>query len=70
MRTTRFTCYKNAGYTAFPLFVSEMFPMIVSLKDCNLLVKLFYRNNDYALVALQKFRKLKGMKKGVGPMIV
>ena len=44
--------------------------MIVSLKDCTLLVKLFYKNNDCTPVALQRFRALKGMKKGVGPMIV
>ncbi|GBM47056.1 hypothetical protein AVEN_179784-1 [Araneus ventricosus] len=44
--------------------------MTVSLKDCALLVKLFCKNNDCAPIALQKFRTLKGMKKGVGPMIV
>ena len=60
----------NARYRAFLHFVSEKFPMIVSLKDCTLLVKLFYKNNDCTPVALQRFRALKGMKKGVGPMIV
>ncbi|GBL94545.1 hypothetical protein AVEN_235631-1 [Araneus ventricosus] len=44
--------------------------MTVSLKDCALLVKLFYKNNDCAPVALQEFRTLKDMKKGVGPMTV
>ncbi|GBM66464.1 hypothetical protein AVEN_146292-1 [Araneus ventricosus] len=44
--------------------------MTVSLKDCALLIKLFHKNNDCAPVALQKFRTLKGMKKGVGPMTV
>ena len=42
--------------------------MTVSLKDRAILVKLFYKNNDSAPVALQKFRTLKGIKKGVGPM--
>ncbi|GBM00545.1 hypothetical protein AVEN_77355-1 [Araneus ventricosus] len=59
MRTTRLTCYKNTGYTAFLPFVSEKFAMTVSLKDCSLLVKLFYKNNDCAPVALQKFPTLK-----------
>ena len=68
MRTARFTCYKNAKYTAFFHFVSELFAMTVSLKDCSLLVKLFY--SDCAPVDLQKFRTLKGMEKGVGLMIV
>ncbi|MBJ5486920.1 hypothetical protein JGG36_24350, partial [Salmonella enterica subsp. enterica serovar Meleagridis] len=68
MRTTHVMCYKNAGYTAFPHFASAKFAMGVALKDCALLVKLFYKNNDSAPVALQKFRTLKGMKKGVGPM--
>ena len=39
--------------------------MTVSLKDCALLVKLFYMNIDCAQVALQKFQTLKAMKKGV-----
>ena len=43
--------------------------MTVSLKDCVLLVKLFYKNKDCAPVALQKFRILKGMKIGVGPTV-
>ena len=70
MRTTGFTCYKIAGYTAFLHFVSEKFAMTVSLKVCALLVKLFYKNNDCTPIALQKFRALKRMKKGVGPMTV
>ena len=44
--------------------------MIVSLKNCALLVNLFYKNNDCAPVALQKVRTLKGMKKGVGSLTV
>ena len=51
-------------------FMPEKFTMTVSLKDCTLLVKLFYKNDDYAPVALQKFWTLKGMKKGVGLMTV
>ncbi|GBN95310.1 hypothetical protein AVEN_75324-1 [Araneus ventricosus] len=70
MRTTRFTCYENPGYAAFLHFVSEKFAMTVSLQDGALLVKLFYKNNDCAPAALQKFRTLNGMKKGVGPMTV
>ena len=44
--------------------------MIVSVKDCVLLAKLLYKNNDCATVALQKFQTFKDMKKGFGPMIV
>ena len=50
---------------AFLHFVSEKFDMTVSLEDCTLLVKLSYKNNDWAPVSLQKFRTLKDMKKGV-----
>ncbi|GFV61969.1 uncharacterized protein TNCV_4107721 [Trichonephila clavipes] len=39
--------------------------MTVLLKDRALLVKLFYKNNDCAPIARQKFRTLKGRKKGV-----
>lgn len=42
--------------------------MTVSMKDRALLVKLYYKNDDCAKLALQKFRSLKGFKKGVGPM--
>ncbi|GFW29597.1 uncharacterized protein TNCV_3934651 [Trichonephila clavipes] len=63
-----FSCYKNAGYMTFRHFTSGNFVMTVSLKDCALLVKLFYKNNDCASIALLKFRTLKDMKKGVGPM--
>ena len=66
MRSTRFTCYKNAEYKAFLNFVSEKFAMTISLKDCTLLIKLFYKNNECAQVALQKFWTLKGKKKGLG----
>ena len=38
--------------------------MTVSLKYFFLLVKIFYKNNDCAPLALQKFRTLKGVKKG------
>ena len=68
MRTTRFTCYKNVGNTTFLHFVSEKLAMTVLLKDFALLVKLFYKNNDCAPVALQKFQTFEGMKKGVCPM--
>ena len=53
MRTTRFICYKNAGYAAFLHFVSEKFAMTVSLKDCTLLEKLFYKNDDCVSVAAE-----------------
>ena len=43
MRVTRLTCFKNSDYTAFLLFISEMFDLTVSLKDCAMLVKLFTR---------------------------
>ncbi len=38
------------------------------MKDRALLVKLFYKNDDCVLAALKKFRSLKGMKKGCGPI--
>ena len=70
MRTTRFTYHKNARYTFFLHFVSKNFGMTVSLKDCVLLLNLFYKNNDYARIALQKFLTLKGMKKDFDLMTV
>ena len=44
----------------------------LSLKDCALLVKLFYKNNDCASINSAEVPDLvlKGTKKGVGPMIV
>ncbi|GBM82610.1 hypothetical protein AVEN_255414-1 [Araneus ventricosus] len=42
--------------------------MILSLKDRALLVKLFYKNGDSAAIALKKFRTLKGLRSGSGPM--
>ncbi|GFW96243.1 uncharacterized protein TNCV_572141 [Trichonephila clavipes] len=68
MRPSPFDCYKNAGYTTFPHFTSENFAMTVSFKDRALLVNLFHKNNECSPIALQKFRTLKGMKKGIGPM--
>ena len=50
--------------------MSEKFAKIVSLKNCALLVKLFYKNNDCAPVSLQKFRTLRCMKKVVDPVSV
>ena len=44
--------------------------MTVLLKDFALFVKLYYNNNDCAPVALQKFRTLKCIKKGIGRMTV
>ncbi|GFV61386.1 DUF4817 domain-containing protein [Trichonephila clavipes] len=38
--------------------------MPLRLQDRALLVKLFYQNNNSAIVGLQKFRTLKGMQKG------
>ncbi|GFY09439.1 hypothetical protein TNCV_4321181 [Trichonephila clavipes] len=43
--------------------------MSLRLPDQALLVKLFYQNNSSAIVALQKFRTLKGMRKGPLPAI-
>ncbi len=42
--------------------------MSLSMKDRALLVKFFYKNDDCVLAALKKFRSLKGMKKGYGPI--
>ena len=51
--------------------------MIISIKDCILLAKLFYKNNDCETVALQKLRTVKGKKGfdlmhtvGLGKMIL
>ncbi|GBO36631.1 hypothetical protein AVEN_203384-1 [Araneus ventricosus] len=42
--------------------------MTLSLKDRALFVKLFYKNGDCAAIALKKFRILKGLRSGSGPM--
>ncbi|GBN33925.1 hypothetical protein AVEN_142214-1 [Araneus ventricosus] len=42
--------------------------MTLLLKDRVLLVKLFYKNGDCAVIALKKFRTLKGLRSGSGPM--
>ncbi|GFX73434.1 hypothetical protein TNCV_3402451 [Trichonephila clavipes] len=38
--------------------------MSLRLTDRALIVKLFYQNDNSAIVALRKFRTLKGMRKG------
>ena len=50
---------------AFLHFLFENFFMTVSLKDCALLVKLFYKNYDCTPVALQWFQTLKSMNIGL-----
>ncbi|GBM51963.1 hypothetical protein AVEN_194258-1 [Araneus ventricosus] len=42
--------------------------MTLSLKDWALLVKRFYKNGDCVAIALKKFRTLKGLRSGSGPM--
>ncbi|GBN93661.1 hypothetical protein AVEN_24971-1 [Araneus ventricosus] len=42
--------------------------MTLSLKDRALLVNLFYKSGDCAAIALKKFRTLKCLKSGSGPM--
>ncbi|GBM06737.1 hypothetical protein AVEN_62984-1 [Araneus ventricosus] len=42
--------------------------MTLLLKDGALLVKFFYKNGDCAAIALNKFRILKGLRRGSGPM--
>ncbi|GBN15379.1 hypothetical protein AVEN_4675-1 [Araneus ventricosus] len=42
--------------------------MTLSLKDRALLLKLFYKNGDCAEIALKKFRILKSLRRGSGPM--
>ena len=69
MRTTRF-CVIKQRKKAVPHFTSQTFAMGVSLQHRALLVKLYYKNDDCARVVLQKFRTLKGIKEGVGPMSV
>ena len=57
-----FQCYKTARYKAVTHFASLTFAMVVSLQDRALLVKIYYKNDDCARVALRKFRSLKGIK--------
>ncbi|GBM12212.1 hypothetical protein AVEN_21018-1 [Araneus ventricosus] len=42
--------------------------MTLSLKERALRVKRFYKNGDWAAIALKKFRTLKGLRSGSGPM--
>ncbi|GBM11022.1 hypothetical protein AVEN_1351-1 [Araneus ventricosus] len=42
--------------------------MTTSLKDRALFMKLFYKNGDCAAIALKKYRTLKGLRSGFGPM--
>ncbi|GBN78066.1 hypothetical protein AVEN_257070-1 [Araneus ventricosus] len=42
--------------------------MTLSFKDRALIVKYFYKNGDCAAIALKKFRTLKGLRSGSGPM--
>ncbi|GBN55605.1 hypothetical protein AVEN_170805-1, partial [Araneus ventricosus] len=42
--------------------------MTLSLKDRARLVKLFYNNDDCAAIALKKFRTIKGLRRGSGPL--
>ncbi|GBN85470.1 hypothetical protein AVEN_161293-1 [Araneus ventricosus] len=42
--------------------------MTLSLKDRALLMKCFCKNGDCAVIALKKFRTLKGLRSGSGPM--
>ncbi|GBL94314.1 hypothetical protein AVEN_16830-1 [Araneus ventricosus] len=42
--------------------------MTLSMKDPALLVKPFYKNGDCVAIALKKFRTLKGLRSGSGPM--
>ncbi|GBM57019.1 hypothetical protein AVEN_146046-1 [Araneus ventricosus] len=42
--------------------------MTLSLKDWALFVKLLYKSGDCAVIELKKFRTLKGLRSGSGPM--
>ncbi|GBM97885.1 hypothetical protein AVEN_205309-1 [Araneus ventricosus] len=42
--------------------------MALPFKDRALLVKLFHKNGDCAAIASKKFRTLKGLRSGSGPM--
>ncbi|GBN40825.1 hypothetical protein AVEN_22106-1 [Araneus ventricosus] len=44
--------------------------MNLPLKDRDLFVKLFYRNDNCAAVALKEFRTLKGLRSGSGQMTI
>ncbi|GBN83233.1 hypothetical protein AVEN_49474-1 [Araneus ventricosus] len=67
MRTAHYTCDKKAGPCSSCYSASEKVVMAL-LKDRGLLVKLFYKNGDCAAIALKKFRTLKGLRSGPGPM--
>ena len=49
--TTHSSCYKNAGFSVF--LISQVFATTFSIKNCSLFIKLFYKNSDFAPVALQ-----------------
>ena len=65
-----FQCYKTARYKAVPHFVSETFAMSAYSAGPRSTGKAVLQNDDDARVALQKYRTLKGIKKGIGPMSV
>ena len=44
--------------------------MCLLMKDRAFFVEFFYKNDGCSLAALKKFRSLKGMKKGRGPLSV
>ncbi|GBL97857.1 hypothetical protein AVEN_232001-1 [Araneus ventricosus] len=59
---------KRRGTCSFCYSVSAELVTTLSLKDLALLVKLFHKNGDCAAIALKKFRTLKGLRSGSGPM--
>ena len=46
-----------------PHIASEQYVTSLSMEDCTLLVKLFYRNGNYAPVVLKKFCSLNDIYK-------
>ncbi|GBM06913.1 hypothetical protein AVEN_147851-1 [Araneus ventricosus] len=59
---------KRRGTCSSCYSASEKVVMTLSLKDRALPVKLFYKNGDCAAISLKKFRTLKGLRSGSGPM--
>ncbi|GBM61888.1 hypothetical protein AVEN_210880-1 [Araneus ventricosus] len=69
MRTAHYTCDEERWRTNSSCYsASQKVVMNLSLKDRALLVKRFYKNGDCAAIALKKFRTLKGLRSGSGPM--
>ncbi|GFV95406.1 uncharacterized protein TNCV_4574081 [Trichonephila clavipes] len=68
MLPTHLNCYENARCMTFLHFTSENFRHDTLIGGPRFTCKVFYKNNDCAPIALQKFWTLKAMKKCFGSM--